>query len=163
MKPKAETKAVRMAFHKFNHWVWIPFSIYAVGWSLFKSYATLDRVTDDTFAIAAVRMVYSGVLLALYLVAFIGFFASKADGYKANMACLILQPVMSIVGLFSLKIVIPPDVVLYILIPAIFEITLDMLMIVYYHKRRSLFIPEEVSASTLRKQRRRQQRRKSMV
>ena len=162
MKPKAETKAVRMVFHKFNHWVWIPLSIYSVGWSLFKSYATLDRVTDDTFVIAAVRMVCYGVLLALLLVAFIGFFASKADGYKANMAILILQLVAGIVGLFSRKYVIP-GAVLDIVILTILPLALEVLMIVYYYKRRSLFIPEEVSASTLRKRRRRQQRRKSMV
>ncbi len=162
MKPKDETKAVRLVFHKFNHWVMIPFSLYSVGSSLFKSYATLDRVSVDTFAIATVNMVYFGVLLALYLIAFIGFFASKADGYKANMACLILQPVMSIVGLFSRKYAMP-GIELYIVILTILPLALDVLMIVYYDKRRSLFIPEEVSASTLRKRRRRQQRRKSMV
>ncbi len=138
MKRYDPTEAVPMAFHKFNHWVRIPFSIAGTLYLLYQLYQQKDTVSDKGFAMFTAYLVYSGVLLLLLLVAFVGFFGRRANAYKANMVTLILMSA-SMIAQCIVRVNIPYGMELYYWIVSILMVVLNALIAIYYHKRRLLF------------------------
>lgn len=138
MKAYAPTEAVPMAFHKFNRWFRIPFSIAGTLYLLYQLYQQKDTVSDKGFAMFAAYLVYSGVILLLLLVAFIGFFKNTAIAYKANMASLILTSASLIVQIAT-RVNIPSGMELYYGIVSLLTVVANVLIAIYYHKRRFLF------------------------